>query len=210
MFRDAGFAITSLNRTLRGEAWLGEILCDFRDQVTVNNALDVVLDRSANLDACVLSAGVRRLAPAAMLSEADIQESFVVNCMSQFRVAVRAYPALKHSRGTLVVVGSNATTRCFESGAAYSASKSAMATMAKTLDMEWRKEGVRVTLVVPGAIANRAKGHDDVKMLPESVGRCILSIVESPKDLAIGTIVVEPTKTLMSEVSGIDRLLYQV
>lgn len=209
VFHRAGYSLVSLNRTLAGVPWLGEIPCDLADRDSLESALRCVQESAPTLDVCVLNAGIRRLARADSMSAKDFAESFWVNCGAAFMIAQRMRSAMARVGGTIVFVGSNAAVRAFEGGAAYCTSKAAMGTLADVLELEWGPSGVRVTLLVAGAVSNRPKGYDAFKLTPEEIGEVVLNIARLPNNVRVQTIAVEPMKSLAAPVEGIERLLYR-
>jgi NADP-dependent 3-hydroxy acid dehydrogenase YdfG len=209
VLNSAGFKLISLNRTLAGCGWLGEIQCDLFDRTELEATLRDLQGGVSSLDACILNAGVRRLASAVEIRVDDIHESLLVNCLSGFTVAKAMHKALKRASGTIVFIGSNAARRAFEGGTAYCSSKAAMATVAEVLELEWGPLGVRVTTVTAGAVMNRAKSFDEYKLTPEEVGTVVLALLRLPSNVRVPRIELEPSRSVAPHVTGINRLLYR-
>jgi 3-oxoacyl-[acyl-carrier protein] reductase len=206
-FRDAGHRIVSLNRTLRGEPWLGEIACDLARPGEVAGALASLRGEISTLHTCVLNAAVRRLAPIDELATEDWSDSVAVNLSGAVHVVRGTLPWVRSARGVYVVVGSHAADRYFEGGLAYSATKAGLRALVETLLLEERAHGVRAMLVSAGAIANRAGDLSPNKMAPEAVGRLVRVLVEQcPADIAIGEVEIRPARLDPPAVGGIARL----
>jgi 3-oxoacyl-[acyl-carrier protein] reductase len=206
-FRDAGHRVVSLNRTLRGEEWLGEIACDVARPDQVVGALASLRGEISTLHTCVLNAGVRRFAPVGELTAEDWSESVAVNLSAAVQVVRGTLPWVRAAGGVYVVIGSHAADRYFEGGLAYSATKAGLRALVENLLLEERAHGVRAMLVSAGAIANRAGDLSATKMAPESVGRLIRILVDDcPADIAIGELEIRPARLDPPAVSGIARL----
>jgi len=205
-FHEQGYEIASLNRTLDGEPWLGEIRCDLRDADAVRAGVQQALANLGGIDVCVASAAVRRLATVSELGDGDWAESLAVNLTSVFVLAREALPSLRKTQGRLIVIGSHAGTRHFEGGAAYCSTKAALRALCEVLVMEELANGVTTTLITPGAIRNRPKTLDEHKMQPPSVASVVLGVVDAPPDVLIGELELRPTNPVPSPVVGIDRL----
>lgn len=202
----AGWRIVSLNRTLSGEPWLGEITCDLSlpDQITA--AMAEAAATVERIDACVLNAAVRKLGPLASLPAEDMNNSIAINLLAPFLLTQATLPLLRSSRGIYVFIGSHAGSRFFEGGTAYCASKSALKALVEILLLEERAAGVRAVLVSPGAIANRDYDCSPLKMSPESVGRCVAQLItQTPPDIVVGEIEIRPAN-LAPAVVGLERL----
>lgn len=205
-FHDEGYEVASLNRTLDGAGWLGEIQCDLRDVGAVRAGVRQALENLGGVDVCVASAAVRRLTPVSELSDDDWADSLAVNLTSVFVLAREALPPLRKTGGRLVVIGSEAGARPFEGGAAYCSTKAALKAFCDVLVMEELAHGVTTTLITPGAIRNRPKTLDEHKMDPSSVASVVLGVVETPRDVLVGEIELRPTNPVPSPLVGIDRL----
>lgn len=206
-FHQAGFEVVSLNRTLTGEPWLGEVECDVAEPRSIRDALGRLRERDLVLDVCVLNAAVRRLAPVARMSDQDWNDSVAVNLTAPFLLSRGLLPLTRRPGGLLIVIGSHAGTHYFEGGAAYCATKAALKALVEVLLLEERPAGVRAMLVSPGAIANRAEDTSPWKMAPESVGRALTQLcLDLPEDVAVGEIELRPAVLDGSSVVGIERL----
>lgn len=204
--RDRGYELASINKTIDGAPWLGEIRCDLRDRDATRGAVRLAIERLGGVDLCIANAAVRRLTGCARMSDEDWSDSIAVNLTSIFILAREVIPALRSSGGHLIVIGSQAARQAFEGGAAYCATKAALKALCEVLILEEQPAGVRVTLVSPGATRNRPKNLDDHKMDPASVAAAVVSVADAPSDVLIGELELRPMNPLRSEITGIDRL----
>lgn len=202
----AGWRIISLNRTLSGESWLGEIACDLSFPEQIISAIAKAESVVERIDACVFSAAVRKLGPVATLPAEDVNSTLAVNLLAPFLLTQATLPLMRHSHGTYVFLGSHAGSRFFEGGVAYCTSKSALKALVEILLLEERPSGVRAVLVSPGAISNRDYDSSPLKMSPESVGRCVAQLItQTPPDVIVGEIEIRPSR-LSPITVGIERL----
>ncbi|GAA3349395.1 hypothetical protein GCM10020358_71370 [Amorphoplanes nipponensis] len=202
-----GYRVGALHRTLTGTSWLHEFPCDLTAPDSIDQAVAAALDRFGRLDACVANAAVRRLAPVSRLEPADWDESVAVNLTAVFRLVRATLPAIRASGGSYVVIGSHAGTHYFEGGAAYSATKAALKALVETLLLEERPNGVRSTLLNPGAIANRYGQGTPLKMATESVAHWVGALIQDqPADVAVGEIELRPARLADPLRAGIARL----
>jgi NADP-dependent 3-hydroxy acid dehydrogenase YdfG len=102
-------------------------------------------------------------------------------------------PALKESRGHLVLTGSVAGRRALP-GSLYSATKWAVTAMGEAARQELNETGVRVTLIEPGMVDtpffdNPVSGA----LQPDDVARTVLFAVSQPAHVDVNEILVRPT-----------------
>ena len=128
---------------------------------------------------------------------------FDVNVRAVLGASRAAYPFLRESRGTVVNVGSFYDQLGVPSHAAYAASKAALASLTRTLAVEWARDGITVNTVAPGYILtglNRTYFEDAgarasvERRIPvgrlgraEEVGRLIAALVQERIGFLTGT-----------------------
>jgi NAD(P)-dependent dehydrogenase (short-subunit alcohol dehydrogenase family) len=204
-----GYRIRSLNRTLCGEDWLGELRCDLTDPERIAECAAEAVAGTGRLDVCVANAVDRAFLPLAGLPAGDWDRLVAVNLTSVFHLIRHTLPALRASQGLFVAMGSHAATRFFEGGAAYSATKAALKALVETLLLEERGNGVRACLISPGAISNLDGDEAPYKMSTESVGDCVAAVIDGwPRDVVVGELEIRPARLPAPPVTGIDRLLH--
>lgn len=88
-------------------------------------------------------------------------------------------PMLEAGGGAIVCVGARTGLRPFSGGAAYAISKAAVLALVRSLDVEYRDDGIRSNAILPSVIdtpANRAAEPDadfDRWVAPEEIARVI-------------------------------------
>jgi NADP-dependent 3-hydroxy acid dehydrogenase YdfG len=102
-------------------------------------------------------------------------------------------PALKESRGHLLLTGSVAGRRALP-GSLYSCTKFAVTAMGEAARLELDGSGVRVTLVEPG-VTDTPFFDDAVSdaLAPDDVARAVLYAVSQPPHVDVNEILVRPT-----------------
>jgi len=124
---------------------------DLTDEAVVAGLVEATVRRFGGVDGAVLNAGVAIPGEINSLSAADWRRSLDVNATSHFLLAKRLLPILRAQGlgGSLVFIGSK---NMFSPGAgfgAYSASKAALAQLARTVAIEAGPFGVRSNIVNP-------------------------------------------------------------
>jgi NAD(P)-dependent dehydrogenase (short-subunit alcohol dehydrogenase family) len=130
-------------------------------QGTIEHVFDVtdaaaVADACAGiepLDALVANAGIGIAAPLELLPVTELTRQLDVNVVGQVRVLQTVLPALRRSRGRVVLMGSIGGRSALPFLAAYAMSKFALEGMADALRIELAPFGIEVVLIEPGSIA---------------------------------------------------------
>lgn len=162
------------------------------------------IERSwGRLDGLVLAAGLN--APRRTWADQDLAELGDIvetNLVSVARVVQGALPLLRSSAGTVVVVSSYAGWR-FSPGAgvAYSASKTALASLCQSLNAQEAGSGVRACHLCPGDVdtdflAQRPEvpGAEarSVMLTADDVARAVRFVLDSPAHVRIDELVISP------------------
>lgn len=176
---------------------------DANDPDAVAAARDTVLERHGRLDGLVLAAGLN--APRRRWDDQSLTDFRAIvdtNLTAVVTLVDAALPALRAAGGVVVVVSSYAGWS-FQPGAgvAYSASKSALASVVRTLNQQEAEHGVRATHLCPGDVATdfldqRPEVPDAAarqRMLqPEDVGRTVAFVLGAPAHVRIDELVLSP------------------
>jgi NADP-dependent 3-hydroxy acid dehydrogenase YdfG len=176
---------------------------DVRSDEEITACASSIERRWGRLDGLVLAAGTntqRRTWRDQDLQElGDIVET---NLVSVARVVQLALPHLRRSAGAIVVVSSYAGWR-FSAGAgvAYSASKTALASLCQSLNAQEAASGVRACHLCPGDVdtdflAQRPEvpGAEarSAMLAPGDVARAVQFVLDSPAHVRVDELVISP------------------
>ncbi len=117
-----------------------------------------VRDRFGRLDVIFINAGVGKFVPFDQSSEELFDETFAINIRGAYFLVQKALPLL--GPGSAIVL--NATTAIamgMPGSSIYTASKAALASLARTLAAELAERGIRVNVVNPGPITTPILGR---------------------------------------------------
>lgn len=150
LLRDRGWEVFASVRH-PGQAPQGtfEVVFDVTDTVGIRHAAA----RIDELDALVDNAGIAIAAPLEFLPPEELTRQLDVNVVGQLRVLQAFLPALRRSRGRVVLMGSIAGRSALPFLGAYAMSKFALEAMADALRIEVAPFGMHVAIVEPGTIA---------------------------------------------------------
>jgi NADP-dependent 3-hydroxy acid dehydrogenase YdfG len=176
---------------------------DVRTMDDVAECASAVEQNWGRLDGLVLAAGMN--VPRRTWDDQDLREFADIvetNLMSVARVAQLALPQLRKSAGTIIVISSYAGWR-FSPGAgvAYSASKTALASLCQSLNAQEAASGVRACHLCPGDVDTEFLGHRpevpgeqarSVMLTAEDVARAIQFVLDSPTHVRVDELVLSP------------------
>src|SRR4030095_10289722 len=134
----------------RGQRTL-RVSSDVSDRASLQRVLDESLMTFGKVDILVNSAGRTKRAPTLDFTEEDWDSIIDTNLTGTLRAAqVFGRHMLERSSGSIVNIASLSTFVALYEVAAYSASKAAVASLTKSLAIEWAPRGVRVNAIAPG------------------------------------------------------------
>jgi NAD(P)-dependent dehydrogenase (short-subunit alcohol dehydrogenase family) len=127
------------------------ITSDVSDRDSLQNLLNETLNSFGKVDILVNSAGRTKRAPTVDFSEADWNTILDTNLTGTLRACqIFGTHMLERESGSIINIVSLSTFVALYEVAAYSASKAAVASLTKSLAIEWGPRGVRVNAIAPG------------------------------------------------------------
>lgn len=174
------------------------IASDVRDYASQEAAVRFVLDVWGRIDYVLANAGIGHFAPIQDLSVEQWQETIDVNLTGAFFTAKATLEALKASEGYYISIASLAGTNFFPAGTAYNASKFGLVGFTQAMMMDLRKEGIKVTTIMPGSVATYFNNHtpseaDAWKIQPEDIGQMVVDLIQMPARTLPSKIEVRPS-----------------
>jgi short-subunit dehydrogenase len=135
--------------------------CDVTQDGAVEQAVGRSLEAFGRLDVVVANAGFGVVGALEQLTLDDSRRQFETNVFGVLRTARAALPALRATRGALVIVGSVSGHVAMPGVSAYAMSKAAVHALAASLRGEVRAAGVAVVLVSPGFVESEIRRVDN-------------------------------------------------
>lgn len=124
---------------------------DVTDRATIDALRDVVLAELGRVDILVNAAGETFRQPTIEVDEARWSRVIDTHLNGALRACQAFYEPLKVSgRGRIINIASLASFVAFYEVAAYSAAKTALLSLTRSLGCEWAKAGIVVNAIVPG------------------------------------------------------------
>ncbi|GAA1441546.1 SDR family oxidoreductase [Leifsonia poae] len=191
-------------RTLPGHPEALIVTADVTDDSDIESARDRILERWGRIDGLVLAAGLN--SPRRRWSDQDLpafDDIVSVNLVAPAHVVAAALPALREARGVVVFVSSYAAWAFNPiAGVAYSASKSGLSALSRTLNAQEAESGVRACHLCPGDVNTdflelRPQVPDDAAraamLQPDEVARAIQFVLDAPGHVRYDELVISPT-----------------
>jgi NAD(P)-dependent dehydrogenase (short-subunit alcohol dehydrogenase family) len=125
--------------------------CDVAERASLEALRDATLGAFGKVDVLVNCAGKTKRTPTLEIREAEWNDIIETNLTGTLRACqVFAPPMLAAGYGRIVNIGSLSTFVALYEVAAYAASKAAVASLTKSLALEWGPRGVCVNAIAPG------------------------------------------------------------
>ncbi len=130
---------------------------DVRDEKTVSDAVDAIVQRFGRLDAVVSNAGIMIRKPLRRLTLAEWHRVIDTNLTAAFLLARAAEKPLRKARGAMVTIASTRALMSEPNTESYSATKGGLVALTHALAVSLGPD-VRVNCVSPGWIATKDYG----------------------------------------------------
>ncbi len=190
--------LAELTSATGATGWLG----DLTDHAWLA-ARVATLDR---LDELVHVAAVGTHVAPAVATADDFRAQLEVNLIAPAELTRLCLPLLRAARGTVVFIGSGASTRPVPGSAVYPATKHALKAYADVLRLDESRNGLRVSTVAPGPTATamyeksqREGGrlYEPERLIdPASVARTVRFVLDATDDVHLTDVAVRPRQEL--------------
>jgi 3-oxoacyl-[acyl-carrier protein] reductase len=167
---------------------------DVADPPSIVEFREKVIERFGRVDVLVNNAGVGYFKRLEEFSLWQYRQIFETNVQGVWNVTIEFLPQLKETRGLVVVVSSDVSTRTFPTGGLYTASKFAVRALARTLQQE--NPELRVLELRPGAVDTSFAGSTpgapgkEWFLRPETVAEALRFALRLPAEARLEEIVI--------------------
>jgi len=172
--------------------------------VTQDAAVEAMVEQAmaelGRLDVLVTAAGVAAFGPVVATKPADWDGMLMVNLRAVMVCCRAVLPVMiRQRRGTIINVASVAAHRAIPGAATYTATKAGVIGFSRVLAEELRAEGVRVGVLVPGAVDTPLwdtipNSPDRTRMLrPEDVARAAILMASLPPGASLEELTLLPS-----------------
>ena len=185
--------LVDLAEALGGPERAIAVRCDVTEWADQEALAKQALDEYGQIDVAFANAGFG--AKRGFLEETpELWRDMVLTNVYGAALTVRAtMPALKDSRGHLLLTGSVAGRRALP-GSLYSCTKWAVTAMGEAVRQELDGTGVRVTVVEPGMVDTPFFSERPSNALtPDDVARAVMFAIQQPPHVDVNEILIRPT-----------------
>jgi NAD(P)-dependent dehydrogenase (short-subunit alcohol dehydrogenase family) len=128
-----------------------EVRCDVADRSSLESLLAATLGAFGSVEILVNCAGITKKTPTLDVSDEEWERIQEINVTGAFRACqIFGRHMIERKYGRIVNVASLASFVALYQVAAYTTSKGALASLTKSLAIEWAKHGVCVNAIAPG------------------------------------------------------------
>ena len=127
------------------------VTCDVADRGSLERLLKACVEAFGKVDILINAAGITKRAPTVDYKEEDWNRIIETNLTGALRACqVFGRHMIERQYGRIINIASMGSFLALFEVAAYSASKSALASLTKSLAIEWAKYGICVNAIAPG------------------------------------------------------------
>ena len=162
----------------------------YKTDLTDENSVKASLSSIKTIDALIVCAGIQLVGLDSKIGEVALetwQKTVDINMTGAFLAVKHAMPHLvKSGRGSVILIGSPTGMTMEGAGyTAYGASKAGMMGLSRIIAVDYKEDGVRSNVVVPGTMATPLikKIWDDPEKGPDLIRRTPLGRMGDPRDL---------------------------
>ena len=161
-------------------------VADVRHPEQAQGLVDRAVEQLGGVDILINNAGVGRFSPLAELTVEDWRETVDTNLSGVFYCCRAAIPAMRRRGGGWIInISSLAGKYPFAAGAAYCASKAGLNAFTEALMQEVRRDGIRVSCVLPGSVDTGFAGNEPSdaagwKLAASDVAQTVVDLLGHP------------------------------
>ena len=182
--------------------------CDVTDEQQAHALVDRAIGEFGRIDILVNNAGVMLLSKVEKGLSEEWRQMFDVNVLGLLYATDAAIEAMKEQgSGHIVNVSSVAGRKTRPTGGVYSGTKFAVNAISEALRQELLEDGIRITIVEPGAVATELTEHitdEEVReglkqrniepLQSEDIANAITYAVGQPQRVSVNEILIRPTQ----------------
>ena len=182
--------------------------CDVTDERQAHALVDRAIEEFGRIDILVNNAGVMLLSKVEKGLSDEWRRMFDVNVLGLLYATDAAVEAMKRQgSGHIVNISSVAGRKTRPTVGVYSGTKFAVNAISEAVRQELLEDGIRITVVEPGAVATELTDHitdEEVReglkqrniepLQPEDIANAIAYAVSQPQRVSVNEILIRPTQ----------------
>lgn len=185
VFTAKGDQVVITHRSGSVPAGLDGVLMDVTVAASVESGFKEIESRFGPVDVLIANAGITKDGLIMRMSEHDFQEVVDTNLTGSFRVTKKAIgPMVKKKSGRVIFIGSVVGSIGSAGQVNYSATKSALVGMARSLAREYGSRGLTFNVVAPGFVDTEMTSNLSDSLKQKYVSQIPLGRYCSPEEVA--------------------------
>ncbi|MAY21407.1 MAG: short-chain dehydrogenase [Flavobacteriaceae bacterium] len=176
-------AIKKLNENGNDSTYAIGVEADVRNMESQKEAVSQIVEEFGRMDFVIANAGLGHFASVKDLTLTEWNETIETNLTGVFLTLKASLDQLIKNKGYFITISSLAGTNFFANGSAYNASKFGVTGFTQAAMLDLRKDGVKVSTIMPGSVATHFNGNepneeDDWKIQIEDVGQIVVDLLQ--------------------------------
>jgi short-subunit dehydrogenase len=198
----AGHDVTGISRSMlkTENECLRQIQADLSDQQQITSVCSRLARQS--FDVIILNAGYNDIRPAEAYSIQEVIQIINVNYTAHAAILRACLPSLLRKKGLVVGIGSFSALGTGKWNNYYGASKAGLQHLLANIFEQYRKQGLRVSIIIPDITASEFYTHQQFEpakdesayIKPQSVAGIIFDIISKPTDYVTLQLMVRPQR----------------
>ena len=176
-------------------------VCNVASERSVQRTAKRIREKYGTIDVLINNAGITTFKSYMETKVWEFDNIINTNLRGTFLCIKSVLPLMiKKKKGHIINIISTAANTIFENSSAYSASKAGILAMTNVLRKEVRKNNIKITNILPGAVETpmwdsrtRQRFHNRM-MSPADIAKIVLQTFEQPKKVLIEDVVINPIK----------------
>ncbi|MED6299855.1 MAG: SDR family oxidoreductase [Verrucomicrobiota bacterium] len=152
LFIREGWEVVSIDQVEQSMEGSDYFQCDLGNNEEINALVAKIKKTYSHLDALINNAAEQLCASLTNTEVTEWDRIMAVNVRAAYQLGTGCFPLLRAKNGSIVNVSSVHAQVTSEGMGAYAASKAALASLTRSMALEFASDGVRVNAIMPGAI----------------------------------------------------------
>ena len=184
-FQELGDRVVITHRSGIAPDRLDGVVMDVTDHVSVDAAFKEIESKYGTVDVLVANAGITKDGLSLRMSESDFQSVVDTNLTGSFRVTQKVLSGMMKKRsGRVIFIGSVVGLLGSAGQVNYSATKSALVGMARSLAREYGSRGITFNVIAPGFVETDMTAVLDDGLKEKYEAQIPLARFASPSEVA--------------------------
>jgi len=192
---EKGVKVVNLSRN-PSDLKLTNIKTDLTKNNDIINAIKTINEKHKDVDLLILCSGLMHWHNTGENSLDEVDNDFSVNITGSIKIVNGIIDLIKKNKGDIVIIGSTASFTSNPGSSVYTAAKHAVLGFIKSLQIELKKEDVRVIGFHPGGFKSQfhIKAKSDLKqeelMDPKDLANMLIAALELPRNMEVSEIII--------------------